>query len=108
VEKGRGAELLQKGLQNFTGTAFLHLFFQRATIRAITASTADKPAQVAALEFPGRALIFQVAILFFPAGNGCLVFSFMVAKKKKDLPFYVTRNISPTLFVAVHSLQGYA
>ena len=94
--------LFQLLFQYLAGAAFHHLFFERASLSAVTAGSADKPAQMPALKLPGRALLLHPALFFFPARDRVFMLSFMVADKEEDLPFNMRRNRSPSLLVAVN------
>ena len=97
--------LFQKVFQDFTGTAFLHLFRKRASLGAVTAGSADEPAQMSALKLPGRALLLHPAVFSFPAWDSALNFTFAITEKEEDLTFNMGRNRSPPLFIAVNGLE---
>lgn len=90
----------------FTNMNFVFPFF-------MSISGADcaiyKPAQFPCLEFPGRAVIFEVLRALFnnPALLGRIHFCKNPGYHKQQLSFNVRRYRTPTLFIAVHCFYGY-
>ena len=75
---------------------------------AVTFGSTEKPAEMAALEFPGRACFFHVTLLFFPAGCQAVLSAPLIDQQKKDLPLDMGRYGSPSLFIAVDRLKRHS
>ncbi len=73
MEKVKRILLLYKRLEYITGHAFFSLLLGSEALGAITACTAEKPAEVATLEFPGRALVFFLTLFYLPARGEILM-----------------------------------
>jgi len=72
---------------------------------AIAQCATKEPAEMAALEFPGWTLLFDVAELFVPAGNETVFSAPLINQQEVDLPLNVRRDGSPSLLVAVYCFQ---
>jgi hypothetical protein len=96
----------QRG-QYLTVTANGYFFFPGFFCCALATSTAEKPAEMPCLKFPGWALFLPPAFFNGPA---ILVHSRAVAslvhRQKIELAFDMNGNGTPSLFVALDSLQG--
>jgi hypothetical protein len=97
--------LFQEFFQDLAGTAFLRLFFERATLGTVAEGSTDEPAQMPALKLPGRALLLYPAVFYLPAWGDVLQLSFAITEKEEDLTFNMGRNRSPPLFIAVNGLE---
>jgi hypothetical protein len=98
-------ELFQQVFKNLAGPAFLRLLFEGAALGAITACPAYIPAEMTALELPGRTLFFHPTMLYLPAWMSVFDLAAAIAEEKKNLTFNMGRNSSPSLFVAMYGLQ---
>jgi hypothetical protein len=72
---------------------------------AFTFGSAEKPAQMAALELPGGASLLLTALFLFPAGDQVLLSASLVAEKEKNLPFNMRWNCPSALLVAMNGLN---
>lgn len=90
--------------------ASLHFFFPRFMNMAIADGPADKPAKIAGLEFPGRALFFLLGRTCFsiPARPPFTDVFLQSGNQKENLSFHMGRYGSPPLFIAVNGLDGNA
>jgi len=75
---------------------------------AVTFGSTDKPAEMSALKFPGRAFLFTVAKLFFPAGSEFVFSAALIDQQKIELSLDMGRNRPPPLFVTVDSLKRHS
>ena len=76
-----------------------------AILGTVTKSTAEEPAEVAALELPGRALILLGTYLLLPARCHRVLSAPLVNEQEIELPLDVCRYRSPSLFIAVDCLE---
>lgn len=60
---------------------------------------------MAALEFPGRTLLFYIAGFFLPARFETVLSTSLIDKQKIEMSFYVDWDRPPALFVAMDRLQ---
>jgi hypothetical protein len=102
----KGEQLKHPG-KDLTRAAYFHFIFPFIVDAAITYGTVDKPAKIAGIKFPGRALKFLIAITFsgFPAGLAFIRFAVFSGKQKIDLPLHGGWNCAPSLLIAVDSFQ---
>lgn len=68
----------------------------------LTKSATQKPAEMSALKFPCRALIFYLALFLFPAGLQVVFAATLVDEKEIELPLDVVWNSSPALLITVY------
>ncbi len=96
-------------LQNFTGSAKLHLFLPIFVNSSVTDSSVNEPAKISGLKLPSRALLFLFRRAFFnnPTRLGYCRIPSHSGNQEKHLPFHMGRYVSPALFVALYSLVGY-
>ena len=73
---------LQKLLKNLTGTTDNHFFPDIDIFGAIAFRSTDKPAHIATLKFPCRALIFHLTRFSFPAWIRILTIFLLLIDKK--------------------------
>ncbi len=93
----------QQGVQNLTLATNIHFILPVLIRRAFTKSTAEKPAQVSCLKFPGRAFFFSFALFKNPALFALDVTIASLAHGQKiELPLDMNGNRPPALFVTLH------
>ncbi len=66
---------------------------------------AQKPAEVAALEFPGWAPFFSGAVFDDPARDESLSVFLLIDKQEIELAFDMSGNCPPALLITVNSFQ---
>lgn len=68
----------------------------------------DKPAEMAELEFPRRAIFagFQGAVPHLPAGLALCIIFLLQSQKKQKLALDVGRDFPPSLFKALNCFGG--
>jgi hypothetical protein len=59
---------------------------------------------MAALKFPGGALLFDIAEFLFPTWLQAVLSASLIDKQKVELSFDVSRNCPPALFITMNSL----
>jgi hypothetical protein len=71
-----------------------------------TFGSAEKPAQMPTLKFPGGAGLLLTALFFFPAGDQVLLSASLITEKKEDLPLNMGWNCPSTLFITMNGFNG--
>ena len=95
-----------KGGKDLAVTADLHLILPAFIGSTFALGTADKPAEMSGLKFPGRAFLFQAAFFFLPAVFAFTgIFTPLVDQKKIHLALNVQWHGSPSLLVALDGFQ---
>ena len=61
-----------------------------------------------ALKFPGGTILFYGAHFFLPAWLPALLFTSLIYQQKIEMPLYMSWYRSPTLLIAMDSLQRHA
>jgi hypothetical protein len=82
-----------------------NLFLLGNIVGAIAFCSAEKPAEMATLEFPGRAGLFYITEFFFPAGSKAVFAAPLVDQEKKDLSFDMGGDCTPSLFITVDGFK---
>lgn len=90
--------------ENFAFFADFQLVFLTEILGAVTECTAEKPAEMAAMKFPGWAGFFCLTIFLFPTGRLVVFSSPLIDEQKIDLPLDIIWDSSPALLVTVDSL----
>jgi hypothetical protein len=74
----------------------------------MTNCTIDEPAKMAHFKFPGWTALphFQIIAADLPTGSVGLTTFHFYGKEKQRLTFYLIRNISPSLLIALNRLEG--
>ena len=87
-------------------TADFHFFIPGVVNFTVTYGPVDKPAQIAALEFIGWALLFLFGgtVFYFPTGFVTVEVFMFAGSQKIRLPLHSRRNGPPSLLVAVNRL----
>ena len=98
---------LQQRSQHLTFAADLHLFPPIFLNRTLANGSIYKPAELSASKFPGRALLLQFRRAFFnhPARFRDFRATPSPWNQEKDLPLHMGWYRSPSLFIAVNSLD---
>jgi hypothetical protein len=101
------ATALHQGAQNLTVSASIHLLLPVLLNSAFADGPIDKPAQMTGLKFPCRTFFSAVARTFLddPARLLPLQHPSLSGDQEQDLPLNVARHGSPSLLVAVYSLN---
>jgi len=103
--EGLPVELRQQILENLALPTDINLLLPGLLGLALTNGPIDKPAHFAGLKLPGRATFLTFSGTFFDDPAGFVSLSLCkTGQQEIKLPFNVGRNISPALFIAVHSL----
>jgi len=94
-------ELQQSG-KDITITADFHLVLPVFINSAFTLGTAEKPAEMSGLEFPGRTDFLALAFLVVPAvfSFGCPCFA-LINQQEVDMSLNIQRYASPSLLIAL-------
>ena len=95
--------------QDLAGHAIFSLFAPSLVDIAIAESPPQKPAQVSGIELPCRALLLEFSWAFLDNPTGFFPFIGCASlEQEKNLTFYLGRDFSQTLFVAVYGLDGFS
>ena len=97
--------LFQEREEYRAGFANFKLVFTSLLLSAFTECAIEEPAEMTALEFISRAVFPVQALLFLPAGDHVRVSSTLINQEKINITFNMRGNRTPTLFVAVNSLE---
>ena len=84
------------------------LFPLAGILGAIAFRTAQEPAEVTALELPGRTVALDGAAFFLPARGQGVGPSPLIDQQEINVPLDMGGDCPPALFVAVNGLQGHA
>jgi hypothetical protein len=97
----------QQGGQGLAVTTGDHLLFPIFILCTFATGTAEKPAQMPRLKFPGRAFLFATTLFQNPAVRalGPNVPP-LVHQEKVELTFDMNGDGPPALFVTLYSLEG--
>jgi hypothetical protein len=94
-------------LHHRTGTANIHFALPIPLNFAFTQRPVDKPAESPGLKFPGRAIAPLIQRTFSDDPTGLpAFFPLLHGKEKEGLPFHMSRNGSPALFIALNCFGG--
>jgi hypothetical protein len=99
---------IQQWLKHLAASACAHLFIPIPLYGSFTDGSVDKPAQITGLKFPRWApfLAFERTLYYGPARLMPFTGPLFHRDQKKDLPLHMDRHLSPSLLIAVYSLNG--
>ena len=97
----------QHGSEHFALPAYLHLFLPVLLHLTLTDRPINKPAKVANLKFPCRAILLSLrgTLSYHPTGLVLLTRGLLLGQKKEHLTFSMHRDISPTLLKALYGFK---
>ena len=100
--------LFNQGRKDLAGAADVDFVFVRGIAGAFTQGTAEEPAEVATLEFPGRTIFAFLTFFLVPAWSQLIVAFTLVDEQKEKLPFNMSGNRTPPLLITVNRFQRHA
>ncbi len=100
--------LFNQRRKDLAGAADVDFVFIGGLAGTFTQGTAEEPAEVATLEFPGRTIFAFLAFLLFPAWRQLIAAFTLVDEQKEKLPFDMGGNRTPSLLITVNRFQRHA
>jgi hypothetical protein len=98
----------QERIKNIALLAHFKFVMFTGILGAIAESSAKKPAKVATLKLPGRALLFQIALFSVPAWGEDIVSAPLIDQQEIQLSLNMRWNRSPPLFITVNGFQRHS
>jgi hypothetical protein len=103
----RGVSYLKQGTQDLTRSADFHLFLPVGLDFSFTDGSIDEPTELSGFKLPRWAFlfVFRGTFLDHPARLFPILALSCPGEQEKEVPFHMTRDISPTLLVTVYGLD---
>jgi hypothetical protein len=103
----RGVAYLKQGTQDLTRSADFHFFLPIGLDFSFTDRSIDEPTELSGFKLPGWAFLFVFRGTFpdHPAWLFPILVLSCPGEQKKEMPFHMTRDVSPTLLVTVYGLD---